>query len=121
MSPSYCIYIYIYIYPLIISLFHRILHRKLQQSLDSTEQATYDKLLIKTLQSLSGILHLVNNKHPPECESENGRLTTRICTCVQQHIYVIMNDLIVLSNAFFRYHWWSIFVKQLLFLDNSFL
>ena len=62
---------------------------------------TYDKLLIKTLQSLSGILHLVNNKHPPECEYENGRLTTRICTCVQQYIYVIMNDLIVLSNAFF--------------------
>ena len=101
MSPSYCIYIYIYIIiyiSLIISLFHRILHRKLQQSLDSTEQATYDKLLIKTLQSLSGILHLVNNKHPPECEYENGRLTTRICTCVQQYIYAIMNDLIVLSK-----------------------
>ena len=106
-------YIYIYIYiiyilsssKIIISLFRRILHKKLQQSLDSTERATYDKLLIKTLQSLSGILHHVNNKHPPECEyDDNGRLTIRICTCVQQYIYVIMNDLIVLSNAFSRYH-----------------
>ena len=40
-----------------ISNISRILHKQLQQQLDSKAKATFDRLLINTLQSLSGILH----------------------------------------------------------------
>ena len=52
---------------------YRILHKLLQQPLDSKDKATYDRLLINTLQSLSGILHRKESQEE-RLELNNGDL-----------------------------------------------
>ena len=52
---------------------YRILHKLLQQPLDSKDKATYNRLLINTLQSLSGILHRKESQEE-RLELNNGDL-----------------------------------------------
>ena len=52
---------------------YRILHKLLQQPLDSKDKATYDRLLVNTLQSLTGILHRKESQEE-RLELNNGDL-----------------------------------------------